>query len=142
MHGYAAREYLDRRRVPFEFGLAIGALVMVVAALIDSAAFSSGHPTARLVVIALAAALFSAVVADWRSGLPVAVVGYLVFNGFLANRYGELGWHGPTGMRDAAVIVSAATVGWIAGRWRPSNRHTGAPVIRPAIQDDDPREEA
>jgi hypothetical protein len=131
MRSDSARRYAGRGRLPVEFGLAGGALTMIVAALLDSAIFPPEDKTARLMIMAGAIAAACVVLADWRSGLPVAVVGYLLFNGFLVNRYGELSWHGSAGLRGTTVIMSAAYAGLLAGWWRRPSPYSGVPVIHP-----------
>jgi hypothetical protein len=119
------------RRIPFEFGLAAGSVTMIVAALIDSAAFTPDHRGDRLVAMAIAIALFS-IVGGWQSALPVAAVGYLLFDGFLANRYGELTWDHQTGPRAIGVIALAVALGLIVG-WLRSRPYRAAPTIRPSV---------
>jgi hypothetical protein len=122
-----------RCRIPFEFGLAAGSLAVVVAALIDSAAFSPDHRDARLAVMAAVVAAFCAV-AGWRSGLPVAAVGFLLFDGFLANRYGELTWDHKAGPGALGVIALAAALGLVVG-WLRARSYRAALVIRRSIHD-------
>jgi hypothetical protein len=131
MRGDAALQRARRRRIPFEFGLAAGSLAMIVAALIDSAAFTPDHTGDRLAVIAAAIAVFS-VVAGWQPALPVAALGYLLFDGFLANRYGELTWDHQTGPRAVGVIVLAVALGVTVG-WLRSSPYRAAPTIRPSV---------
>jgi hypothetical protein len=135
MRGDAALQRARRRRIPFEFGLAAGSVIMIVAALIDSAAFTPDHAGDRLAAMAAAIAIFS-VVGGWQSALPVAAVGYLLYDGFLANRYGELTWDHQTGPRAIVVIALAVALGLIVGRLRASP-HWAAPTIRPGV--DTPR---
>lgn len=130
IRGDAVGQRAGRGRIPFEFGLAVGSLTMIVAALIDSAAFSPDHTGDRLALMAAAVAVFCAV-AGWRSGLPVAAVGYLIFDGFLANRYGNLTWDHQAGPRALGVLALAATVGVVVGRLR-SSPSRAVPVIRPS----------
>jgi hypothetical protein len=138
MRGDAALLRVRRRRMPFEFGIAAGSLIMIVAALIDSAAFAPVHVGDRLAGMAAAIAVFCAV-AGWRSGLPVAAVGYLLFDGFLANRYGELTWDHQAGPRAIGVIASSAALGLVVG-WLRSNPYRAAPTIR--LSDDRHRRRA
>jgi len=131
MRGDAALQRARRRRFPFEFGLAVGSVIMIVAALIDSAAFTPDHAGDRLAAMAAAIAVFS-VVGGWQSALPVAAVGYLLYDGFLANRYGELTWDHQTGPRAIGVIALAVALGLIVG-WLRSNPYRAAPPIRPSV---------
>jgi hypothetical protein len=131
MRGDAALLRARRRRIPFEFGLAAGSVAMIVVALIDSVAFTPDHTGDRLAVIAAAIAVFS-VVGGWQSALPVAAVGYLLYDGFLANRYGELTWDHRTGPRAVGVIAFAVVLG-LSVSWLRSNLHRAAPTIPPSI---------
>ncbi|HEV8529276.1 MAG TPA: hypothetical protein VGS60_17300 [Actinomycetes bacterium] len=131
MRSDAVRQRARRRGIPFEFAVAAGSLTMIVAALIDSAAFPPHDAGDRLMVMATAIAVFC-VVAGWQSGLPVAAVGYLLFDGFLANRYGELTWDHQTGPRAIGVIALAAAFGLAIG-WLRSRSQRAAPTIRPSV---------
>ena len=119
-----------RRRIPFEFALATGSLTMIVAALIDSAAFTPHDTGDRLTVMAAAIGVFC-VVAGWQSGLAVAAVGYLIFDGFLANRYGELTWDHKAGFHGVSMIALAAALGVVVHRLRSSPYRTPH-IIRPS----------
>jgi hypothetical protein len=130
MRSDAVRQRAGRARIPFEFGLAAGSLTMIVAALIDSAAFAPDDRGDRLAVMAAAVAVFCAV-AGWRSGLPVAAVGYLLFDGFLANRYGELTWAHKAGFHAVSMIALAAALGVVVHRLRSSPYRTPH-IIRPS----------
>jgi hypothetical protein len=131
VRGDVVRQRARRRGIPFEFAVAAGSLTMIVAALIDSAAFPPRDAGDRLTVMAAAIAVFC-VVAGWQSGLPVAAVGYLLFDGFLANRYGELTWDHQTGPRAIGVIALAVALGLTVG-WLRSSPYRAAPSIRPSV---------
>jgi len=131
VRGDVVRQRARHRGIPFEFAVAVGSLTMIVAALIDSAAFPPHDAGDRLTVMAAAIAVFC-VVAGWQSGLPVAAVGYLLFDGFLANRYGELTWDHQTGPRAIGVIALAVALGLTVG-WLRSSPYRAAPSIRPSV---------
>jgi hypothetical protein len=99
-------------RTPFGVNLAIGAVYMVGA----SAAAAALLPDVpgRLVLVALAAGGFTAVVHDPRACLATGALGYLLFDGFLENRYGVLAWDGTTDMRYLMIFALALGLG--AGR--------------------------
>src|SRR5262245_17062154 len=132
MRGDAALQRARRGRIPFEFGIAAGSVAMIVVALIDSAAFSPHHTGDRLAAMAVAIVIFS-IVGRWQSALPVAAVGYLLYDGFLANRYGELTWDHQTGARAIGVIALAVALGLTIGRLR-SSLDRAAPTIRPSVE--------
>ena len=125
MRSDAVRQRAARRRIPFEFGLAAGSVTMIVVALIDSAAFAPDHAGDRLAGMAVAVGMFCAV-AGWRSGLPVAAMAYLLYDGFLANRYGELTWDHQAGPRAVGVIALAVALGLIVGWLRSRSQTRGA----------------
>jgi hypothetical protein len=130
MRSDAVRQRAGRARTPFEFGLAAGSLTVIVAALIDSAAFAPGDGGDRLAVMAAAVAVFCAI-AGWQSGLAVAAVGYLIFDGFLANRYGELTWDHKAGFHAVSMIALAAALGVVVHRLR-SHPYRTPHIIRPS----------
>jgi hypothetical protein len=124
MRGHAVRARSGYDRTPFELGIPLGALTMVVAALIDSAAVAPRHEGARIAVIAAAVAIFCALVGEWRSGVATALVGYLLLDGFLLNREGDLTWSHTSSPYAVAAVAVAAVAGMLAG-WsfrRLSNR--------------------
>lgn len=95
-----------------------------------AAAFAAvGFPDvpARLVVMALAVAGYVAMVADTRANAAVTTVAYLLFDGFLVNKHGELSWDGTTSMSHLAVFVVAVGLG-LARRSIHYARHRGAPA--------------
>jgi hypothetical protein len=96
-------------RTPFGINLAAGAAAMVVATAVTSAA--SAEASARLAVTAVAVAGYAAGVADARAGVAVAGMAYLLFDGFLVNRHGELTWGGATSVRHLAIFASAVGLG-------------------------------
>jgi hypothetical protein len=99
---------------PFGIDLAVGAVVMVAAVLGAGALFPD--VPGRLVVVALALAGYTALVGQARAGLATVVVGFLLFNGFLVNRYGELSWDGTTSAWHLGLLALAAGAG-LAVRW-------------------------
>jgi len=96
-------------RTDIGIGLAIG-VVAVVGATIGAAALTAGVP-GRLAVIALVAGAVAAWVDDARAAVATAGVGFLLFDGFLVNRYGDLSWHGRTSLWQVAVLAVALGVG-------------------------------
>lgn len=102
---------------PFGINLAAGAGAMMASALVAPALFPD--LPARLVVVALAVGGFAALVDDVRAGLVTGGLGYLLFDGFLVNRYGELSWTGTTSMWHVSVFVLAVGLGLA---WRSVRR--------------------
>lgn len=101
-------------RTPFGINLAVGSVAMVAASF--AAAVVSSDVSARLAVMALAVGVCAALFDGTRASLATAGVGYLLFTGFLVNRYGELTWHGTTALWPGAVFILAAGLG-LGQRW-------------------------
>jgi hypothetical protein len=80
-------------RTPFGINLAAGAVVMIAAAFV---AVLFPEVNARLAVVVAVVGGYAGVVADAGASLATAGLGYLVFDGFLLNRLGELTWNGMT----------------------------------------------
>jgi hypothetical protein len=98
---------------PFGIDLAVGAVV----AMISVAAAGALAPGAagRAAVVALGVGGFLAVADDARAGLLAMVLGALLYDGFLVNRFGELSWTGTTSMWH---LLSFALVALVALGWR------------------------
>lgn len=94
---------------PFGINLAAGAGVMVASVLVAPVLFPD--VPARLAVVALAVGGFAALVDDARAGLAVGGLGYLLFDGFLVNQYGELTWTGTTTVWHVAAFALALMLG-------------------------------
>jgi hypothetical protein len=99
-----------KRRVPFGINLGAGCAVVVVAAVI-AAALPQPAQVWRVVVMAGAVILVGAVTADALATPLVAVVAFLVLDGFLVNRYGQISWHGMTDMYRLVVVMVSAGAG-------------------------------
>lgn len=107
----SAKDDTDAGRTPFGINLAMGAVALVGGTAAAAALFPVADLSARLVVVAAAVAAYAALVGDTRASLAVAGLGYLLFTGFLANRYGELTWHGTTSLGHLGVFALAAGLG-------------------------------
>jgi hypothetical protein len=94
---------------------ALGAAVVVFAAL-GAAGLPSVDSGWRLVVVAVALGLFSALTADALAAAFVGVLAWLIVNGFLVDRYGQLSWHGWADLVRLLVLAAAAGVGVVLGR--------------------------
>ncbi len=103
---------------PVGIRLAAG-LTTVVAAAVVASFVPAGHVLVRSVVPMVAVAALAAVVDDWRATASAAAFGFLVVNGFLTDRYGQLAWHGGADALRLLAMLGAACVGTWAGRgWR------------------------
>ncbi|MFF5297662.1 hypothetical protein [Paractinoplanes globisporus] len=92
------------------FGLAGGCVGVIGAAFVSAAAFPPAETGARLLVMALAAGVIAAIVADWRAWLGVTVFAALVYVGFLAGHDGTLTVHG-SAWASTLLIAFAALLG-------------------------------
>jgi MFS family permease len=101
-------------RTPVGINLAGGAVAVVAAGFL-AAAIPPGLPGWRFTVVAATVAGFAAFTADQVALFGVALLGWLVVNGFLENRSGELSWHGSPDLWLIGVLVVAAAVGLAAG---------------------------
>jgi hypothetical protein len=91
-----------------------GAVAMVAAGLL-AAMIPATHPAWRFGVVAVAVALFAAVAVDWTSLAATAVIGFLIANGFLEDRLGQLAWHGGADAWRVLALVAAGVAGTAAG---------------------------
>jgi hypothetical protein len=110
-----------RDRTPVGVDVAAGA-VLVVAAAVVAGVVPAVDGSARLAVLALAVGVFAAWSVDAVAVAAVTLLAWLVDNGFLVDRLGQLGWHGwPDAYRIAALVL-AGGLGWsfgaVAGRVR------------------------
>jgi hypothetical protein len=108
-------------RTPFGISLAGGA-VTVVAAALAAAAVTPAHATgARLLVVAIAVCGYSSAVRDAQASFAVAGLAYLLFTGFLLNRYGDLTWDGTTSVWHLVAFSGAMGLG-LGLRWIRTRR--------------------
>jgi hypothetical protein len=125
MRDYSAGDTAEK--VPFGINLAMGAAAMMGAALIAAVLFSGGEVSARLAVVAIAVGGYAVTVADIGATLATATLGYLLFTGFLMNRYGELSWGGASSGWHVLVLTLAATLS-LGSRWIRTTRAERARV--------------
>jgi hypothetical protein len=102
------------QQTPVGINVAVGAVAVVVAALL-AAGLPVAHPGWRFAVMALAVGGFAAVSGDQLALAAVVPLGWLVSNGFLENRSGELSWHHSADVWLLTMLVVAAAVGLAAG---------------------------
>ena len=102
------------QRTPVGINLAAGTAMVVAAALV-AAAISTTYAGWRFAVVALAVGLFAALTLDRLALVGVAVLGWLVVNGFLVDRLGELSWHGSADLYRMLLLVVAGAFGLAVG---------------------------
>jgi MFS family permease len=101
-------------RTPVGINLAAGT-AMVIAAAFVAALIPTTHVGWRFTVVALAVGVFAALTLDQLALAGVAVLGWLVVNGFLVDRLGELSWHGSADLYRMLLLVVAGTFGLAVG---------------------------
>jgi hypothetical protein len=104
-------------RTPVGVNVGIGAALVVAAALV-AAGIPAAHKGWRLDVVVVAVAVAAAVTADHLAMAAVVPLGWLVADGFLEDRSGELTWRGSADMYLILLLVVAAAVGLAAGEAR------------------------
>lgn len=119
---------VDAGRTPFGVNLALGAVAMVGVTLLAGVCTTS--PVGRLLLVTAAAGVFAAKVADTRASLLTALIGFLLFDGFLVNRYGELTWDGTATAWNLMVFAVAVGLG-LGQRWIRHVQAQGAFTTEP-----------
>jgi hypothetical protein len=95
------------RQTPIGIAVGIGATAMVAAAVV-AATIPTAYPGWRFGVIAVAIFLFAAGSLDHVALAIVAVVGALIFDGFLEDRFGQLAWHADDLYRLMLLVMVGA----------------------------------
>jgi hypothetical protein len=126
---------------PFGIPVGIGAVAMVAAGVV-AAMIPGAYPGWRFGVFAFAVFAFAAASLDQRALAGVAVIGFLVCNGFLENRLGQLAWHREDLWRILLLVMVAAW-GLAVGEGirfvhaiRARYRKAGSEVLRASSQEE------
>jgi hypothetical protein len=112
---------VDDPGTPAGINVGIGTVVVVGAAVV-AAMIPAADAGWRFGAVAAAVGLFAAVSLDQRALGPVVGLGWLVVNGFLINRLGELSWHGSVDVLRLMLLVVAGTAGLALGEVAMSAR--------------------
>jgi MFS family permease len=134
-------------RTPVGISLAAGAVALVAAALVASA-LPASQPGWRFALIAAVAGGFAGVTLDQRALAGVVLLGWLIDNGFLEDRLGELSWHGSSDIWRMMILVFAAALGLAAGeagrqiremrsRW---HAEVEGPLLAPDLEEEKARD--
>ena len=102
-----------RRPAPspeFGIGIGLGAVTVVIAGLLAAAIPVADRPW-RFAVMTIAVVVFAALSGDRLAVACAAGLAWLVVNGFLIDRFGELSWHGPADFYRAAMLILAGVLG-------------------------------
>jgi hypothetical protein len=99
---------------PVGIVITIGAVATVAAAVI-AARLPLSDTGLRLAVMAAALGIYAACCVDVVAVLAVVPLAWLVFDGFLLDRFGVLVWRGWADVGRIALLVAVALVGYAAG---------------------------
>ena len=94
-------------RTPVGIAVGVGAASMVLAAIV-AATISTDRPDVRFGILAAVVLTFAAVSLDRIALAVVAVIGALLYNGFLENSSGNLSWHADDLWRLMLLVVAGA----------------------------------
>ncbi|NUO56061.1 MAG: hypothetical protein HOV78_05320 [Hamadaea sp.] len=121
-------------QIPQGILVGVGSLAVIAAGFVASA-FPPADVVPRYGVLVLVVLAFAAATAGWTAPLLTAVIGFLVFDGFLVNTLGQLTWHGtPDGLRLIALgtaVIAGRLVGDLIhgpGRERPPMATSHSPI--------------
>lgn len=101
-------------QTPFGIMVAIGAVAMVAAGIV-AAMIPTAYPGWRFGVIAFVIFLFATAALNQLELALVAVIGALIFNGFLEDRLGQLAWHGSDDLWRLLLLVMVGALGLAVG---------------------------
>ncbi len=102
------------RQLPTGILLGFGSFAVVVAGFVASAV-PTEESGIRYGVLVGTVLIFTALVNEWAAASAAAVVGFLVFDGFLVNQLGELSWHGSADLSRLLALAAAVTFGRLLG---------------------------
>jgi hypothetical protein len=105
---------VDPDRSPVGLTIGAGAACMVIAGFV-AAPIPPVHVGWRFAVIAVAVGGFAAVSLDQIALAAVTAMGFLIFNGFLLDRLGELSWHGAPDLWRLMLLVMSGAIGLAIG---------------------------
>lgn len=101
----------------------------MVAAALAAALISPAYTGWRFAVVAAVVGAFALVARDGRAAAVATTLAWLLVNGFLVNRMGELSWHGRSDLVRLVVLALIGAAGVAAGagldglrEWRPRRR--------------------
>jgi hypothetical protein len=100
---------------------------MIVVAF-ATAAFTDHGTVQRMLAMAVAVGVGAALIGGWRYSAGLGLIGYLLYVGFLVNRYGELSWDSGTAVGDAVVFLFAYALG-VGQRWVRAESESNVPQV-------------
>jgi len=102
-------------------GVGLGAATVVVAGLLAAAVPVADRPW-RFAVMVIAVVVFGALSGDRLAVACAAGLAWLVVNGFLVDRFGELSWHGTADIYRALMLILAGILGLLIAAVRRRRR--------------------
>lgn len=99
---------------PTGFAIGAGAVGLVAAAII-AAAIPVADGGWRFAVIAVSVGVFAAISLDQLALAGIVVLAFLISNGFLEDRLGQLAWHGSHDLWRISLLVIAGAGGLAIG---------------------------
>ncbi len=111
---YRRTEPVREGQMPTGIAVGIGAAVMVVAG-IAAALIPAAYPGWRFGLVAVAVLVFAAVSLDHVALAFVALIGALIFNGFLEDQFGQLAWHGADDLWRLLLLIMVGAFGLAIG---------------------------
>jgi MFS family permease len=112
---------ISKRPRPQGILVGIGSLAVIAAGFV-AAAVPQADATFRYGVLVGTIMAFAAVADVWAASVAVGVIGFLVFDGFLVNRLGELSWHGSADLSRLLALAAAVAFGRLVGEIYRSSR--------------------
>jgi hypothetical protein len=105
---------MSQRETPLGINTGLGAVVVAVCCLVPANTDAQGV-NARLAVLAVGIAAFAATVVDPLAVAVTAGVGFLLFDGFVEGRQGDLVWNGRSDLLRLALLYGVGALGLILG---------------------------
>jgi hypothetical protein len=109
----------DGRGTPLGIDVAVGAVAVTVGMFV-AASFPGADPRWRCAIVATALGLFAAYTANRAAVALIIPATWMVMDGFLVNRLGELSWDGWPDLARFLVLVAAGCFGLAVGPTGPA----------------------
>jgi hypothetical protein len=99
---------------PAGINIAVGAVVIGIGCLLAETV-SPAVPGGRIAVVAGALALLGLATGDWLASFALVIPAWMVMDGFLVNRLGDLSWQGRPDLDRLLALAAGALIGLVAG---------------------------
>jgi hypothetical protein len=104
----------DDDRTPVGINIAVGA-VMIIVAMFLAARLPVADATWRSASVAVALGTFAAFTVDPLALAALLLPTWMIMNGFLVNRLGDLSWHGIADLYRILALAGAGGLGLMLG---------------------------